>query len=135
MTMTQNGVVTKILDKGRAEVAVERGTACGGNCGGCEACVYANRLLVPADNLVYAQPGDRVVLESRTSSIMGATALIYLLPLVFFFGGYAIAAACSLSQGLCVVGSLLGLAIGAGVAVLFGRKRKEIAFQITGYSR
>jgi positive regulator of sigma E activity len=133
--MTQNGVVTKLLDKDRAEVAVERGTACGGNCGGCEACVYANRLVVPADNLVYAKPGDRVVLESRTSSIMGATALIYLLPLAFFFAGYGVSAACGLSQGLCVVGSLLGLALGAGVAVLLGRRRKEIAFQITGYSR
>lgn len=33
--MTQNAVVTRILPNGMAEVAVVRGTACGGNCGSC----------------------------------------------------------------------------------------------------
>lgn len=134
--MTQNGVVTKLLNNGRAEVSVERGTACGGNCsGGCEACVYASRILIQADNLVYAAPGDRVVLESRTSSIMGATLLIYMLPLVFFFLGLIIGVGTELSQGLTALISLLGAVIGAAVAVFIGRRQKEIRFRITGYQR
>ena len=134
--MTQNGVVIQILDNGLAEVSVERGTACGGNCsGGCEACVYASRIIIRAKNLVYAQAGDRVVLESRTSSIMGVTLLIYFVPLVFFFFGLAGAALSGLGQGLCAVVSLFCTALGAGISVLLGRRKKEISFQITGYSR
>ena len=134
--MTQNGVVTKLLDNGRAEVAVERGTACGGNCsGGCEACVYASRIIIQAENAIYAAPGDRVTLESRTSSIMGATMLVYMLPLAFFFVALIAAVAADLSQGLCALASLAGAAVGTAVAVLVGRRKKEIRFRITGYLR
>lgn len=134
--MTQNGVVTKLLDNGKAEVSVERGTACGGNCsGGCEACVYASRILIQADNLVYAAPGDRVILESRTSSIMGATFLVYVIPLVFFFAGLILSFAVGLGQGLCALVSLLGAVVGTAVAVVAGRRAKAIRFRITGYLR
>ncbi len=133
--MTQNGVVTKLLERGQAEVAVERGTACGGHCGSCEACIYANRLVVPADNLVYAKPGDRVALESSTGGIMSAAALIYLMPLAFFFAGYAVGAGLGLAQGGCVAVSVAGLLLGGGLAVILGRRRKQVSFQITGYCR
>lgn len=133
--MKQNGVVTKLLDKGRAEVSVERGTACGGHCDGCETCVYASRLLVKAENTVYAGPGDRVILESEAKSIMGAALLVYMLPILLFFAGYAIGAACGLGQGLCILTSLGGLLLGAGAAVIAGRRKKEIVFRIVGFQR
>lgn len=133
--MTQNGVVTKLLDRGRAEVSVERGTACGGHCDGCETCVYAAKLLVRAENPVYAEPGDRVILESGSRGILGAALLVYMLPLVLLFAGYAVGAACGLRQGLCVLTSLAGLLLGGGLAVLLGRRRKEIPFRITGFQR
>jgi len=134
--MTQSGVVTKILSGGKAEVSVERGTACGSNCsGGCEACVYANRIHVQADNLVYASVGDRVILETRTSAIMSATLLIYMLPLVFFFCGLAAASALNCTQGAVAIISIGFAVLGALVAVLVGRKKKDIRFQITGYER
>lgn len=133
--MTQNGVVTKLLDRGRAEVAVERGTACGGHCDGCETCIYATRLTVEADNTVYARPGDRVILESETKSVMGAAALIYLVPVALFFAGYGVGAALGLGQGACVLTSAAGTAAGALAAVLLGRRRKQIVFRITGYCR
>lgn len=133
--MTQNGVVTKLLEGNLAEVAVERGTACGGHCDSCETCVYANRLLVSAENLVFASPGDRVVLTSETKSIMGAALLIYMLPVALFFAGYAVAAACALTEGPRVLASLAGLGLGAALAVVFGRRRRKITFRITGYSR
>lgn len=133
--MTQNGVVTKLLDNNRAEVAVERGTACGGNCGGCEACVFDSRITISAENRISARPGDRVILESGTSAVLGAAVLVYMLPLLFLFGGYAAGAAFHLEQGKCVLFSLFGAAVGAGLVVLLGRKKKEISFFITGYSR
>ena len=133
--MKQNGVVTKLLDKGRAEVAVERGTACGGHCDGCETCIYATKLLVSAENAVYAQPGDQVVLESGTKAIMGAALLIYMLPLALLFAGYAVGAGCGLSQGLCAVSGIASAAFGGILAVLIGRRRREVVFRITGFSR
>jgi Positive regulator of sigma E activity len=136
--MTQNGVVTKLLDKHTAEVSVTRGTACGrndGHCASCEACVYSSQLFVKAANNIYAKPGERVVIESRTASIMGATLLIYLLPLIVFFAAYAAALLLGAAQSTCMWISLVGLAAGILAAVLIGRSKKEITFEITGYPR
>ena len=133
--MTQNGVVTRLMDDGRAEVSVERGTACGGHCDGCETCIYASTLRVPAENPVSARPGDRVILESASREILGAAALVYLLPLGLFFLGYALGAALGLGQGACVLTSLAGASLGGGAAVLLGRRRREPVFRITGFQR
>lgn len=133
--MTQNGTVTKLLGNGRAAVAVERSTACGGNCGGCEACVFDSRLFVEAENTICAQPGERVVLESETKRVMGAVLLVYMLPVALFFLGLGAGAALSLTQGLCAVTSLAGAVLGGALAVWIGRRRKEITFRIVGYSR
>lgn len=133
--MTQNGVVTKLLEGGRAEVSVERGTACGGHCDGCETCIYDTTLRVSAVNDVRARLGDRVILESGTGSVMGAAMLVYLVPVLLFFVGYGIGAAAGLTQGLCILSSLLGLAVGAALVVLLGRRHKEIVFRIVGFQR
>lgn len=133
--MTRNGVVTRLLDHGRALVSVERSTACGGNCSGCEACVFDTRLMVEADNAICAKPGEQVVLESETKRVLGAALLVYMLPVALFFLGYGLGAALSLSQGLCVLTSLIGAAAGGALAVFFGRRRKEISFRITGFCR
>ena len=133
--MTQNGVVTKIKDNNKAEVSVLRGTACGGNCGSCESCVFNSRILIEADNLIYAQPGDRVVISSKTSRIVGATFLVYMLPLAAFFIAYAIAYSAKLAQGACVVISFAGLALGAVASVLIGRRSKEMRYELTSYLR
>lgn len=135
--MTQNGVVTKILDHQMAEVTVLRGTACGGNCGGncssCEACAYESRLTVKALNRIYAGVGERVLITGKTSQILGATFLIYMLPLAIFFVAYAIAYGFGLSQGMCVLISFLGLALGAAAVVILGRRKKEMEYEITSY--
>ena len=48
--MTQEAVVTKLLPSGMAEVAVKRTSACGGNCGNCESCVFDSELKTAAKN-------------------------------------------------------------------------------------
>ena len=133
--MTQNGIVTKLLDRNQAEVAVERGTACGGHCDGCETCIYDTKLLITAENAVYARPGDRVVLESGTKGIFGAALLVYMLPLALFFIGYIAASAVGLREGFCALSSILGAAAGGGLVVLIGRRRGEVSFRITGFQR
>lgn len=76
--MTQDAVVTKLVSRHVAEVEVERGTACGGTCESCEACVFQNRIRAEAVNKVSALPGQKVVIESKTSDVLGAAALLYL---------------------------------------------------------
>ena len=63
--MTQNAVVTKLISRHVAEVEVERGTACGGTCESCEACVFQSRIRAEALNKVSALPGQKVVIESK----------------------------------------------------------------------
>lgn len=132
--MTQDAVVTRTFENGMAEVAVIRGTACGGNCGSCESCMFQNEIRVCAANPVGAHSGQRVVIESRSSAVYKATALVYILPMVLLVLGYALAAIAGAGEGLCVLCAFLGLAAGAGLIVYSQRRKKgtdPIPFSIT----
>lgn len=130
--MTNEGVVTKLLPNSMAEVAVARSTACGGNCGSCEACAFQNTLKTVAANRVGALPGQRVVVETSSSVIFGAAALVYIMPLLFFVAGYAVAAFLGAAESVCVLTSFLSLALSAVILVLSqrGKKKKNIEFDI-----
>ena len=130
--MTQTGIVTKLLDKGFAEVAVERITACG-HCAGCGECIYGKKITVEAQNKIYAKPGERVVLESETKTIMKITLLIYMLPVAMLFAGYAVGAALGLGQEPCIVASIIGMGVGALTATYLGRRFKKVDYSITSY--
>lgn len=133
--MTQNAVVTKKLDNGRAEVSVLRGTACGGNCGSCEACQYNSHICIEADNPIHADVGERVIVESRTADIMGLAFFVYMLPLAAFFVCYALAYAFGCGQGACIALSFAGLALGALAVAVLGRRRKAPRYELTGFIR
>lgn len=131
--MTQEAVVTKLLPGGMAEVAVKRTTACGGNCGSCESCVFQNELKTPALNKIQARPGQKVLIESQTSRIFKAAFLVYVLPLLFFLLGYLLSAAFSLGETAGIIFSFAGLIIGAVIVVLSQRRIREkdrITFEI-----
>ena len=91
--MTQDAIVRQVFDDGMAEVVVPRSTACGSNCGNCESCIFQSELCTRAKNLIGAKPGQRVVIESKSSKIYKATLLVYILPIVLVVAGYLIAAA------------------------------------------
>lgn len=133
--MTQDAIVVKLLPHDMAEVAVTRSTACGGNCGSCEACIFQSELRAVARNRIGARPGQRVVIESRTATVFKAAALVYVMPLVLFFLGYGLAAALGAGEGLCILVSFLALALGAGLMMLTQRRAREkdkISFDIIG---
>lgn len=131
--MTQEGIVTKLLPNQMAEVAVTRMTACGGNCGSCESCMLQSEVKTLAKNHVDAKPGQRVMIESRSSLVFGAVFLVYVMPLALFLLGYGAAYAVGLREGLCILCSFLGLALGALLLVVRERSRKktEISYDIT----
>ena len=121
--MTQEAIVTKLLPNGMAEVAVTRTTACGGNCGSCESCIFQNELKTSAKNLIQAMPGQRVLIESRSSRIYGAALLVYIMPLVLLLLGYALAVLLALPEWAAVLLSFAGLLLGAVIVVLSQRRK------------
>ena len=131
--MTQDAVVTKLVSRHVAEVEVERGTACGGTCESCEACVFQNRIRAEAVNKVSALPGQKVVIESKSSKVYKAILMVYIMPIVLFLLGYAIAAALGAGEGVCIAVSFAALAVSAALLVLWYKKRgnkDKISFAI-----
>ena len=133
--MTQDAIVTKIVDDRMAVVTVERGSACGGNCVSCGACSFKNIISTEAVNKISAAVGDRVVIESQSSSIIGAAALVYMVPLAAFFAGYILAVALKLAEPASIIVSLCGFFAGVGAVVLSQRRRrgKPATFSIVSY--
>lgn len=123
--MTQDAIVRQVFDDGMAEVVVTRSTACGSNCGNCESCIFQSELCTRAKNLIGAKPGQRVVIESKSSKIYKATLLVYILPIVLVVAGYLIAAAAGAGEGLCIVSSFIGLALGAAFTVVSQKHKKD----------
>ena len=135
--MTQDAFVSRVFANDLAEVVVTRSTACGANCGNCESCIYQNELKVIARNLISAQAGQRVIIESKTSMVFGAAMLVYILPLVIMLAFYAASYSLGAAEGLCIGMSFIGLAIGGAIIVLSQRLRKNknpINFDIISFS-
>ena len=132
--MTQDAVVTKLLPNNMAEVAVARTTACGGNCGSCESCIFQSQMKTPARNLAGAKPGQRVIIQSKSSAIYKAALLVYVFPMLLTLLGYILAYLAGATEGLCVAAAFLGLALGTAIVVMSQRlkkdKSKEISFDI-----
>lgn len=102
--MTGEGVVVRTAGN-TAVVKIRKSSACGQDCGHCRACDNPE-YEVSACNPVGAQPGDRVVLELPSRSVLHLAFLLYLLPVIAAF------AALMLLPGWG--------AKGAGLAVLLG---------------
>lgn len=135
--MTQDAIVVKCLPNDMAEVVVTRTTACGSNCGNCESCIFQSELKTPARNLIGAKPGQRVVIESQSSKVYGAIILVYIMPILLALAGYFAVYALGGSEGLCILGTFIGLILGAIIIVLSQRlkkNKKPITFDIIQFN-
>ena len=103
--MTQTATVIEVVGN-NARVQVKRVSACAHNCeecgGGCSEMMKSAPVSVLAKNPLGAKPGDRVIVASDTGSILGAAALVYLLPIVLFFIGYFVFQAFGVNEGGCI---------------------------------
>ena len=131
--MTQDAVVFRCLNDQTAEVVVTRATACGSNCASCEACVFQNELKTVARNLIGARPGQKVLIESKSSHVYSAIVLVYIVPILLAvlccFAAYAAGA----SEGICVLCTFAGFLLGSLITVLTQRLKKNknpISFDI-----
>ena len=120
---------------GTATVLCIRESACSGDCHKCSGCGAAKEsILLQADNPIGAQVGDLVKVESATGPVLKAAAVLYMLPLILFFGGYAMGAALGLSGGLF---GGLAFAISIWLIVVYDRrmqKKDKTIYTITGYA-
>ena len=121
--MTQQGTIKKLLPGGRAEVEVTRRSACGHDCAKCGGCggLETQTLYVTARNHTDAGIGDRVLIEGETGRVLGLAALVYMLPLVLFFIGYAIGNAAGGGASGALVGGVL-FALGIIGAIFYSRR-------------
>lgn len=132
--MTQYAIIKKLTGPEKAEVEVLRGTACGDDCGSCEVCHYASKIRVEAKNAIGASVGDRVEIETATSRVLGAAVLVYVVPFVLFFIGYAIAALLlDMAELQAMLMSFAFFAVGFVVVAIVGKRHKKnpITYEIT----
>lgn len=134
--MTQQGTIKKLLPDDMAEIEVTRRSACGHDCAKCGGCggLETQTLYVTARNRAKADVGERVLIEGETGQVLGLAMLVYVLPIVLFFVGYALgsvlftgAAAGALGGGVLFVLGILG-------AIWYSRRmkaRNEVPYEIT----
>ena len=85
-----------------------------------------------AENPIGAQPGDIVRVRTQSGPVLAGAAVLYLMPIVLFFLGYAIA----MPWKMEFWGGLAGFALGVILAVIYDRKvarKKKPQYTIVGY--
>ncbi len=126
--MTQNAVVKRLLPNGKAEVEVTRQSACGHDCakcgGGCTEMV-SGPILAEAVNAIGAQPNERVVIEGEFRQLMGLAAIVYAVPLVLFFGLFAVGSLFGLGEGGAAALGIAGFVLGVVSAIQYNKRYKE----------
>ena len=126
--MTQTATVIELVD-GKARVQVKRISACAHNCdqcgGGCSEMMKSAPVSVLAQNPLGAKPGDKVVVASDTGSILGAAAMVYLLPIVLFFIGYFIGQGAGMIEGACIAVGGVCFALALILIVVMDRKMRK----------
>ena len=127
--------VKETFDDGTAMVVHVRESACSGDCHKCSGCGAAKEaILFEARNELGAKAGDLVKIESATGPVLKAAMVMYMLPMVLFFVGYAI------GDALWSLGAAMGcifFAASISLAVVYDRKvmrKKETVYTITKYA-
>jgi sigma-E factor negative regulatory protein RseC len=132
--MEQIVQVRQVFDDGTAQVALIRQSACSGDCHKCSGCGAAEQqLLVTARNPIGAKLGEKVRLRSESAPVLKAAVVLYILPLVLFFAGYALGCLWQLGWLVGLAGFLLGLGCVIGYDRLVVRKQKSV-YIIFGYA-
>ena len=128
--MEQIAVVKAVLENGMAQIAVERDTACGAahschECAGCEKMMTNTNTVVTAFNDVSAGKGDIVKVRSENKTFFTTAAIVYIVPLILAMAAYFGAMAMGLGEGLQVLMTFGGFAVGVLLAVAWDRHMKK----------
>ena len=131
--MEQTVRVKEAYADGTALVIHTRLSACSGDCHKCSGCGAAKEvMLLKAENPLGAEPGDLVTIRSQSAPVLKAAAVLYVLPLVLFFLGYALGAA---AGGWGPLGGAAGFGLGILSVIFYDRRiagREKTIYTITG---
>lgn len=85
--MNQQGYIIEIVDKKTAKLKMQRHSACA-SCGKCKTLSSETKeILVEVDNTIGAKIGDHVEVNMDNMNVLKATALAYIVPLIFLMLG------------------------------------------------
>jgi len=126
--------VRQVHENGTATVMHIRESACSGDCHKCSGCGAAKEAIVfEAKNAIGAKPGDLVKIEAESGPVLKAAAVMYMVPMILFFVGYAIGEIWTLGAlvgGLFFLGSI-------ALVVVYDRKvvrKHETLYTITKFA-
>ena len=126
--------VREVYGDGTAQVICIRESACSGDCHKCSGCGAAKEsILLTAENPIGASAGDFVTIHSETGPVLKAAIVLYMMPLVLFFVGYALGVAIGWSGALS--GSL-AFVFSIVLIVVYDRrmaKKDNTIYTITGF--
>lgn len=132
--MEQTVRVKKVHEDGTVQVVHVRPNACSGDCHRCSGCGAATETLeLLVNDPIGVEPGDLVTISASTGPVLGAAAVLYMLPLALFYIGYYIGAV--FRHG--ALGGGLGFLVGIGAAVAYDRlvaRKREAVYTITGFA-
>ena len=128
--MRQTAQVIRSTTPGFAEVKVRRVSACASAhaCGSCDHCSMmenAPEIVVVAENPEGAESGDTVIVESATSSVLGAAVLLYIVPFLLFISFYLLGGGLGWSEGAAIALGGAGFVLGLLSAMALDRWRKN----------
>lgn len=133
--MEQKVRVIKTNADGTAVVLHIRESACSGDCHKCSGCGAAKEsMMFEAANPIGAQVGDLVKVEAESGPVLKAAVVMYVIPMILFFAGYAIGAAL---WGLGALTGCLAFAVSICLAVVYDRKvvrKQNTGYTITGFA-
>ena len=90
--------------------------------------------MLTAENPIGAKPGDTVMISSETGPVLTGAAVLYMLPLVLFFGGYALGTLWQLGALAGGLAFVLGICLCVAYDRKIAKKRKNI-YTITEFAR
>ncbi len=132
--MEQLVLVKKVHEDGTATVFHVRESVCSGDCHKCSGCGAAKEAIVlEAKNPIGARPGDLVKIEAESGPVLKAAMVMYMVPMILFFAGYALGS-------LWNLGALVGcLSFAASIflVVVYDRKvvrKRETIYTITKFA-
>lgn len=126
--------VRQVFENGTAQVVRVRESACSGDCHKCAGCGAATQTVVfEARNPIGAKPGQMVIVRSQSGPVLKAALVLYMMPLILFFLGYAVGFSLW-EKGTPL--ACLGFCLGIALAVVYDRcraRKQKTEYTISGY--
>ena len=104
-----------------AKVRIQRDSACGN----CHKCDEGKAKEIVALNRVGGVVGDTVEIEMESSTVLGAAALVYIIPLFLFIIAYFAVEAVFKTEWSGIVGGFVVMVIAYVAIAAFNKKNKE----------